>query len=320
MMRTTVVAAGLTRSWIRCYTLGLSRDTRVMRQEEIESDLWEHEREAGESVRARASFALAVLSRLVRGMPADVFWRFQMEGPKVEIKIPFERVAGALLLALVALIAITGGMSGYDSKPDGFDGELRRLAAIGSFADNGNAAIRLFTGLGLIAAAAGFYVALRERGAMLATVASFALVAAGILALVAGALQLVLVDLAEEYVASSGAHQEQVKVTARTVLQVVDGTVGAAMMALLLSTYSLAVLTARERLVPRQLIALPVLSVVVFVAGGIAQLADVGNAWIVLMSGVGSMLLWLVIAGAWLLFTPREERAAQQAMSSAAAG
>ncbi len=320
MMRTTGFASGLTLSWIRCYTLGLSRDTRAMRQQEIESDLWEHERDMRGRAWSRVEFALAVLSRLVRGMPADVFWRLQMEGPRMEIKIPFERVAGGLLLALVAMMIITGSISGYDPNPSGFDGELRRLAEIGSFADNANAAARLFTGLALIGAAAGFYVALRERGAILATIAAFGLVAAGALALVAAALQLVFVDLAEEYVASSGAHQEQVMVTARAVLLVVEGTVVGALLALLLSTYSLAALTARERLVPRWLIALPALSLVAFVVGGIAGLAGAGNTWVLMMSVGGPTLLWLIVAGVWLLLTPREETAPVQMMSPASSG
>ena len=155
MMRSMSMAAGLTRSWIRCYTLGLPSDARVARQDEIESDLWEHEHDAPHGVWPRAAWALAVLSRLLRGMPADVFWRFQLEGPKMEIKIPFERIAGALCLALVALVMIAGSINGYDPKADGFDGELRRLAALSSASDNMNAAIRLVTGIGLIGAAAG---------------------------------------------------------------------------------------------------------------------------------------------------------------------
>jgi hypothetical protein len=320
MMRTTVVAAGLTRSWIRCYTLGLPRDTRMMRQDEIESDLWEHEHDVPHGVMSRMGLGLSVLSRLVRGMPADVFWRFQMEGPKVEIKIPFERIAGVLLLALVAMIMIAGSISGIDTGREGFDSELRRLAEQSSLSDNLNAGVRLITGVGLIGAAAGFYVGLRDRGPMLATIAAFGLVASGALVLVAGAMQVVFVDMAEEYVTSAGAHQEQVGVTARAVGMVVQYTVGSALLGLMASTYPLAVLTARERLVPRWLIALPVISVLAFVVGGIAGAFGAGNAWIVFMSGVGSMLLWMVIAGAWLLFTPGEERAAIQAMSSAAAG
>jgi len=318
MMRTTLAAAGVTRWWTRCYTLGLSRDARELRRDEIESDLWEHERDAPRGVVSRAAFGLSVLSRLVRGMPADVFWRFEMEGPKVEINIPFERIAGGLLLAMVALMLITGGISGYDTSQEGFGDELRRLAALDSFEDNANAAIRLISGLGLIGAAAGFYVALRERGPVLATIAAFGLVAAGVLALAAAALQMAFVELAEEYVASSGAHQEQVRVTARGVALVVQGTVGGALMAILASGYALAVLTVRERLVPRRLIALPVLSVAVFIGGGIYRAAAGGNAsWIVLMSGVGAMVLWLVIAGAWLLFTPSEKRAPVQILSQA---
>ncbi len=321
MMRSTAMAAGLTRSWIRCYTLGLSGQTRTFRQDEIESDLWEHERDEAGGVSSPAVFGLAVMSRLVRGMPADVFWRFKMEGPKMEINIPFERMAGGLLLALVAMMLVAGGISGYDTRPDGFDGELRRLAALSSASDNANAALRTFTGLALLGAAAGFYVALKERAPVLSTIAAFGLVASGILTLIAAALQVVLVDLAEEYVSSGGAHQDQVLVTARTTAQLVQGTVGFALLALLASAYSLAVLAERSRLVPRPLIALPAMSIVVFVAGGIARAADASNgSWIVLMSGVGLMVLWLLIAGVWLMFNPAPQSAPSGVRASATSG
>lgn len=317
MMRLTSPATGLTRSWIRCYTLGLSRDTRVMRQQEIESDLWEHERDMRGNAWSRVEFALSVLSRLVRGMPADVFWRFQMEGPKVEIKIPFERVAGGLLLALVAMIMIVSSINGYDTNREGFESELRRLASLDSLSDNMNAVARLLTGVGLIAAAAGFYVALRERGAMLATIAAFGLVAAGALAFVAAALQLVVVELAEQYIITSPPEQGQVLVTARTVLLIGNSTVGGLLASLLLSVYSLAALTARAGLVPRWLSLLPVMSFLVLVVGSITTMAGYGNAWVLLMSVGGLILLWSIIAGLWLLFTPQEERAAAPLMSQA---
>ena len=319
MTHTTVVAAGLTRSWTRCYTLGLSREDRDARRMEIESDLWEHEQDTPRGMRARAAFGLAVVSRLVRGMPADLFWRLQMEGPKMQINIPFERVAGGLLLALVALILIAGSIGGYNTDPNGFDGELRRAAALKSYEDNMNAAIRMITGLGLIGAAAAFYATLRERAPLLTTIAAFGLVAAGVLALVAAALHLAFVDLAEEYVSTGGASHEQLLITARTVALVVEATVGFTLIALVGSTYALAVLTARERLVPRGLMVLPALSVTAFVAGGIASAAfGVGNSWIVFMSGGAAMILWLVIAGAWLLLTPRDGAAPRAAMSPAA--
>ena len=151
-------------------------------------------------------------------------------------------------------------------------------------------------------------------------IAAFGLVTAGVLALAAAALQLAAVDLAEEYVASSGAHQEQVLVTARGVLLVTRGTVGGALLALLLTAYSLAVLTARERLVPRWLTAIPALSLMVLIVGSTAVLAGASDSWTVMMSVGGLVLLWLIIAGTWLLFAPGEDRASVPRVSPASSG
>ena len=300
------MAAGVTRFWVNVYTRGLSRDDRGCRRDEIESDLWEHQRDGGASDIAPAAVAIEVIGRVVRGIPADVLWRFRMEGPKMEINIPFERVAGALLLALVAMMVVTGAISGYDTNPDGFDQELTRLADLNALADNMNVVFRLFTGLGLIGAAAGFYVALHRRSHALSAIAAFGLVAAGVLALVAGALQIAFVDLAEEYVSTSGARQEQVLVTARAVALVVEATTFSAFVALLLGTYTLAVLLGRERLVPRWAIGLPALSAGLLVTLGIANAFGAGDdaTWLAVMGGALCEILWLLIAGFYLIFKP----------------
>ena len=138
------------------------------------------------------------------------------------------------------------------------------------------------------------------------------------LALVAGALQLVFVELAEEYVASSGAHQEQVLVTARGFAVATGNTVGAAFIALVLSTYVLAILAGREGLVPRWLIGIPVISAVLIGGSLVAQAVGADLEWWILISGMFMSIIWLLIAGLWLLFTPKDKISDNTAQQTAA--
>ena len=139
--------------------------------------------------------------------------------------------------------------------------------------------------------------------------ASFGIAAAGVLALIAGALQLVFVELAQEYITSTGAHQEQVLVTARGFAVATSNTVAAAFIALVLSTYVLGVLAGREGLVPRWLIGIPVMSAAIVGGSLIAQVSGANLEWWILISGMFLSVIWLLIAGLWLLFTPSEGKA-----------
>lgn len=313
-----VVASRAARGWTAVYTLGLAAQVRDARRAEIASDVWEHHRDIVTEGRPVWRFFGSVFSRIVRGAPADLLWRVNVEGPKMDIKIPFERIVGGLLLAMVVLLMITTSISGYDTGREGFDSELRRLADLSNAAHNGNAFFRALTGVALIAAAAALYTNLKDRSPMLSAMAAFGIAAAGVLALIAGALQLVFVELAQEYVASSGAHQEQVLVTARGFAVATDNTVGAAFIALVVSIYVLAILAGREGLVPRWLIGIPVISAAVIGGSLIAQAAGADLQWWILISGMFMSVIWLLIAGLWLLFTPSEGRAAASTGHAAA--
>jgi hypothetical protein len=304
-----VVASRVARGWTAAYTLGLAAEVRDARRAEIASDVWEHHRDIVTEGRPVWTFFGSVFGRIVRGAPADLLWRVNVEGPKMDIKIPFERIVGGLLLAMVVLLMITTSISGYDTGREGFDGELRRLADLSNAAHNGNAFFRTLTGVALIAAAAALYTNLKDRSPVLSAMAAFGIAAAGVLALIAGALQLVFVELAQEYVASSGAHQEQVLVTARGFAVATENTVGAAFIALVLSIYVLAILAGREGLVPRWLIGIPVISAAVIGGSLIAQAAGADLQWWILISGMFMSVIWLLIAGLWLLFSPSEGRA-----------
>ncbi len=314
------ITSRMVTSWATAYTIGLAPGQREQRRMEIASDVWEQHQAEGGAGRAQFSFAMSLLSRMIRGIPADLLWRVNVEGPQMDIKIPFERTMGILLLAMVVLVAITSSISGYDMSAEGFDGELRRLAALSTVADNANAFFRAVTGFALLGGAAGFYVALRERSRTLSTMVAFGLCAAGVLELVAGALQLTFVALAEEYVASSGARQEQVLVTARAVGLAVDHVTGAAFLSLVLSTYLLAFVATREALVPRWSLGIPMIGATLIVVGLVSASAGIGDGWMwfVLASGMLSSMLWLLFAGLWMLFTPTGERSSMQSPTLAA--
>jgi hypothetical protein len=306
--------------WTATYTAGLASSVRNARRAEIASDVWEHREDMVAGGETMLRSAIGIVSRMVRGVPADLLWRVNVEGPKMDIRIPFERITGALLLAMVVLIMITGAISGYDTSAEGFDSELRRLADLGPAADNGNAFFRIATGIALIGAAAGFYVSLRERSPLLATIAAFGLMAAAVLELVASGLQMVFVQLANEYVDASSADKPALLVNARTVAITVEHTTGAAFFTLVLSTYVLAVLAGREALVPRWLIGIPIISAALVTTALIAGASGVvgDSTWIWLMSGMFSGILWLLIAGLWLLFTPKQDKIATNAPQQAA--
>lgn len=60
------------RRWTAVYTRGLSIDVRERRCLELESDMWEHLHDADEP-----NASSAVFGRFLRGIPADVRWRYR---------------------------------------------------------------------------------------------------------------------------------------------------------------------------------------------------------------------------------------------------
>ena len=307
--------------WTAAYTLGLAPHVREARRAEIASDTWEQHVDESRAGRSPFAIAMSMLSRTLRGIPADVLWRVNVEGPQLDIRIPLEKLAGTLAIALVVLMMVTGGIVGYDTRADQFGSELVTMADQSTLERNVEAFARLATGIALVASAAGFYVALRERSRMLSTIVAFGLCAAGTLELVGASLQLAVVELADEYATTSGTKQESVLVAARAVALGAQYTVFAGFMAIVVSTWVLAVLAGREGLVPRWLIGIPVISVLLSIAGGIGAASGVFDSgiWIVYMSGLMLGAVWLVIAGLCLLFTPRATLAGPLAPEGAAA-
>ena len=225
----------------------------------------------------------------------------------MDIRIPIERILGAMLVAMVALVLVTGSISGIDTAKEGFGAELIRLADLSGLQNAVNAAFRVATGLSWIVVAAALFVALRERAPVFSALVGFGLLCGAALELVATALQVVLVDLADDYVTAAPTEQAAALTTARAVALAVQATTTLALGALLGSVCVLAVATFRESLVPRWLIGLPLLSVLCIGVGIVDAMAGAGDptVWIATISGLLLGLAWLLVAGLWLLLTPR---------------
>ncbi len=293
-------AGDLARTWTRLYTVGLLEPVRERRAQELESDLWEHESDRFGEQTAPALVGVEVLGRMVRGIPADLLWRFQMEGPQMEIKIPFERIVGLMLVALVVLIPIAVGIDGYDTSRDGWPDELLRMADLSSTATRGNMLFQVFSGVGLIGAAAGFYLALVPRAKNLATFAAFGLAAAGVLTLAASAMYGMVSTLADDYAAGRGG--DDIIVTSRAFALGMQSFAGSAGLLLVVSVFILAYAANRHALVPSPLRWVAIGSAVLFGAAFSAEFFfQSDTAWLFFMSGALLLLVWLLAAGGSLL-------------------
>lgn len=289
----------LVRGWVRFYTLGMTAERRERRRIEIESDLWENHEDRLATGAAPATVGLEIAGRCLRGIPADLLWRYQMEGPAMNIQISIDRVAGILLLGMVVFLIAGTSISGYDTAAP-MDSELRRLASVPGAA---NTVFYTASGIGLLVAAAGLLFAFRERSPGLAYLSGVGLAATGTLVLVSTALYSAAAEFADEYVASGGAAAEQASTSARMLLIVMGGTAGAAALIGFASVFCLAMLTTRLGMVARWTLFLPVISVCGMTAGFVGDAAFGDKwAWFGFGSGVLGALLWLVIAGAWLAF------------------
>ena len=66
----------IVRGWVWLYTLGLPLEMRKARRTEIDSDLWDQTHAWGLHGLSTSGDASSVLLRCLRGVPADLLWRF----------------------------------------------------------------------------------------------------------------------------------------------------------------------------------------------------------------------------------------------------
>jgi hypothetical protein len=109
-------AARLVESWVRCYTRHLPAPVAGRRAGEIRADLHDHiahERALGTG---DGRIALGVLSRMIRGLPADASWRGRIRPWRKDIMKSFAAILAAVL-AVVVLGAVAMLYGGSDDAP-----------------------------------------------------------------------------------------------------------------------------------------------------------------------------------------------------------
>lgn len=119
-----------TRAWTALYTRGLPSEVRGERREEIDCDLWEHQRLADLQREPATSTAAAILLRLIMGVPADIFWRLEAgtsarSGKGTQMNDSWIMRGVLVAAALVALapigfgVSVLAGDGEWDSRFDG---------------------------------------------------------------------------------------------------------------------------------------------------------------------------------------------------------
>jgi hypothetical protein len=102
----TSLAVAFVRTWTWIYTSGTPAFVRDGRRQEIESDLWEHQRDrAGES---DAYVAGHILLRLLAGLADDLQWRVEHRGEMSSFR-------ARVLVAATAAVVLIGGAWAYDT-------------------------------------------------------------------------------------------------------------------------------------------------------------------------------------------------------------
>lgn len=77
----TGLGARMTLAWVRAYTRGAAPDAAERRVRELASDVWEHRSHALATGRSTLAADAAIVLRCLRGIPADISWRFANRAP-----------------------------------------------------------------------------------------------------------------------------------------------------------------------------------------------------------------------------------------------
>ncbi len=96
------LALGSVRAWTRLYTWRLKPELRQARREQVESDLWESQRDPD----AIGTGALHILVRLLAGVPDDLGWRLEQENTMaghVKLRMAIMALVAVLAAVLVAI-------------------------------------------------------------------------------------------------------------------------------------------------------------------------------------------------------------------------
>jgi hypothetical protein len=127
------IAATVVRTWTRAYTWGTPSVWAEQRRAEIESDLWEQQRDSNGA--RGLSPAVHVLARLLAGIADDLSWRVERTTLQDNVLIRRALMLAATTVALSVLWASSGvppriaGCPGAPRKPK----VERVLACVGAF-------------------------------------------------------------------------------------------------------------------------------------------------------------------------------------------
>jgi hypothetical protein len=153
-----VRAERLTLWWVRRYARGLPEELRADRLGEIASDLWEHRRVSGSGPVA----GLAILSRCLRGAPADLSWRRaqrrpgskRLPSPRSVLRAACWAVALCSYLLLVAVHGVASTTLLGLGLTEGDEADVVRIARLGAVLLTmllvGGALLRRAPGLGAV--------------------------------------------------------------------------------------------------------------------------------------------------------------------------
>jgi hypothetical protein len=105
-------SSSIVRAWVAAYTSGLPESAAADRKALIDADLWD---EAGADWSgAPSGLARQRLSRLVRGVPADLAWRVEQQRRvtrghwRAAMRIPLGQLVAIGLVAILQIVMIVG--------------------------------------------------------------------------------------------------------------------------------------------------------------------------------------------------------------------
>ena len=109
-----LAAHQLVRGWVWLYTLGLPLQARNDRRTEIDSDLWDQTHTWRVRRPSTSGDASSVLLRCLRGMPADLIWRFadtrtrrsSAEGRPAMLTFTMRSSVGRATIILMAVLVV----------------------------------------------------------------------------------------------------------------------------------------------------------------------------------------------------------------------
>ena len=293
------LATGAVRSWVLLYTAGLAHEAREARRAEIDSDLWEH-MSASHSDGDAAQTVREMLSRWLRGITADIFWRFSLKGePRMVSQDIFVRAGGVAILVIVAsLIGLVAANFGIGTG-EYFRDHFPKFAG-----ETGRGSLGMVVG-GVLAFAAVFgagalFWTFRPYQPLMASLGAALLVVAGLAMVASVTAGVLLIDLAEEWTARGAVINDGVWASAHHVAKIHEGLGFTSAFFLIGSLAVFGGLISAKGAVPRWVGWIGAASGLALGLALIGSAAGEAPFWWTFVASAALGLLWLVVTGAWL--------------------